>query len=273
MSAYFVRGVDLQRPDEPRLTISEYGYDFFKSIIRTGNKVVLFTDDKNVTKDPVIKKWMEKGNIHFIQREIDPAYAPHNQRFRLYQEYLQSLPRYDRPSYLMFSDLDVAFARDPFKHMQKLSLEEDYNVFALLEGFEANEWEGKRQTACFGSHLPPGYDDHRGNTPYMYYNCGSWGGRYDEAVSILNNVVSILFYEGDIIDTTEYCDQPAFNQAMKRISPYANIYSSSQRPGGLFAPFATRSCPKGNQLSTIYHKYVCPNIVEKFEFYERHKTL
>eukprot|EP01134_Creolimax_fragrantissima_P004157 CFRG4157T1 len=162
VSAYFVEGVDAQRPDERRLTIAEYGADFFESIVRTGNKVIVFTDDEHVTEDPAIQKWMEQGDIEFLIREIDPLQTPHNQRFQLYHEYLHKLPLSKRPSFLMFSDLDVAYGRDPFQHMQDLSLKEGYNVFALLEGFQANQWEGRRQTACFGSHLPPGYDDHRG---------------------------------------------------------------------------------------------------------------
>eukprot|EP01134_Creolimax_fragrantissima_P004158 CFRG4158T1 len=264
VSAYFIQGVDAQRPQERRLTIAEYGADFFESIVRTGNKVIVFTDDEHVTEDPAIKKWMEQGDIQFLLREIDPLQAPHNQRFRLYHEYLHELSISERPSFLMFSDLDVAYSRDPFQHMQELSLQERYNVFALLEGFQANAWEGERQTACFGNRLPPGYDDHRGTAAHMYYNCGSWGGRFTEAMNIIDNMVSILFHEGHIIDPSEFCDQPAFNQAMKRISPYANIYSSTKRINGLFAPFNMKKCPVRRNLHTIYHKYNCPDLLEKF---------
>eukprot|EP01134_Creolimax_fragrantissima_P004156 CFRG4156T1 len=265
VSAYFIQGVDAQRPNERRLTIAEYGADFFESIVRTGNKAIVFTDDEHVTKDPAVQRWMQEGNIEFLIREIDPLQAPHNQRFRLYQEYLNQLPMSERPSFLMFSDLDVTYARDPFEHMKELSVLEIYSVFALFEGYEANEWEGNRQTACFGDRLPPGYDDHRGTTPHMYYNCGSWGGRYHEAMTIIDNMVSILFEEGDIINPSEFCDQPAFNQAIKRISPYTNIYSSTARTNGLFAPFNSAKCPMSRNLHTIYHKSTCPKLLEKIK--------
>jgi len=178
-------------------------YHYHTTVVHRGLHAIIFHDDASFNSTFVER--YESEYIKFVRIEApsfgpnDPVISPNDYRYVVFSNYLKSNSHSDDGkttaingvwyNWMMISDLDMIFQRNPFPLLDRYAAEKNVTFFGSWDGGAWREEQMRLQRRlfrnCYGRPMILKWKEElEWKTPNG--NCGLWAGRYREVKCILD---------------------------------------------------------------------------------------